>query len=71
MNVHFLDGLNFHLEGNKTISKNVMSEFFHNLSIQPLTKSYNVILIKFGIINKLNNSLKDLLTGEALTFDTE
>ena len=70
--VHFLAALNVHLERNKMISKNAMSEFFHNLSMQALSKSDDAILIKFDAIsNKLNNSLNDLLTGEALAFETK
>ena len=40
--------------------------------MQALSKSDDAILIKFDAINnKLNNSLNDLLTGEALVFETE
>ena len=53
------------------VSKNAMSKFFHNLSIEALSKSDDLILIKFDAISKLNKSLNDLLTGEALTFEAE
>lgn len=53
------------------ISKNVMSEFFHNLSMQAFSKSDDAILIKFKAINKLSKSLNDLLMAEALAFNTE
>ena len=53
------------------ISKDAMSEFFHNLSMQAVSKSDNAILIKFDAINKLNKSLNNLLTAEALAFETE
>ena len=52
------------------ISKNAMSEFFHNLSIQALSQSDNTIIIKFDPINTLNKSLNDLLMAESLAFDT-
>ena len=53
------------------ISKTAMSEFFHNLSMQAWSESDDAILIKFNAINKLNKSLNDLLTDEALAFETE
>ena len=31
----FLAAMNIYFDGDKTISQNVMSEFFHNLSLQP------------------------------------
>ena len=40
------------------ISKNAMSVFFHNLSMQDLSKSDDAIAIKFDAINRLNKSLK-------------
>ena len=52
------------------ISKNAMSEFFHNLSMQALSKSDDTIVIKFDAKNRLNKSLNDLLTAESLAFDT-
>ena len=48
-----------------------MSEFFHNLSMQILRKSGDTFLVKFDAISKLNNSLNDLLTAEAMPFHTE
>ena len=44
--------------------------FFHNLSIQTLSKSDDTIVIKFDAINRLNKSLNDLLTAKFLAFDT-
>ena len=67
--VHFLATLNVHLQDDKIISKKqkkALIEFFHNLSMQALSKSDNAILIKFDATNKLNKSLNDLLTDEAL-----
>ena len=48
-----------------------MSEFFHNLSMQILRKSGDTFLVKFDAINKLNNSLNNLLTAKAMVFHTE
>ena len=53
------------------ISKDAKSEFFHNLSMQALSKSGDAILIKVVAINKLNESLNDFLTVELLAFETE
>ena len=53
------------------ILKNVMSEFFHNLSMQALSKSDDTIIIKFYAINRLNKSLNDLLMAESLAFNTK
>ena len=69
--VHFLVALNVHLGGDKMVSKNAMNEFFHNLSMQALSKSDDAILMKFDAINKLNKSLNDLLTDETLGFETK
>ena len=68
--VHFLVALNVHLGGDKMISKNAMSEFFHNLSMQALSKSDDTIVIKFDAINKLK-SLNNLLMAKSLAFNTE
>ena len=68
--VHFLAPLYVHLRGDKMISKSTMSEFFHNLSMQALSKSDDTIVIKFDAIKRLNKSLNDLLTAESLAFDT-
>ena len=68
--VHFLAALNVYLGGDKMISKNAVSEFFHNLSMQALSKSDSAIVIKFDAINRLNKSLNDFLTAESLAFET-
>ena len=68
--IHFLAALNVHLRGDKMISKNAMSTFFHNLSMEALSKPEDAIVIKFDAINRLNKSLNDLLTAESLAFDT-
>ena len=48
------------MDGNKTISKNVMSEFFHNLSMQALSRDDHRTEIRFDAITALNASLKKL-----------
>lgn len=48
-----------------------MSEFVHNLSKQILRKSGDTFLFKLDAINKLNNSLNNLLTAKAMAFHTE
>ena len=68
--VHFLPALYVHLGDDKIISKDRMSKSFPNLSMQALSKFDDAILIKFDAINKLNKSLNDLLTAEALAFET-
>ena len=52
------------------ISKNAMSEFFHNLSIQAFNKSDGTLVIKFDTIERLNKSLNEFLMAESLAFDT-
>ena len=49
--VYFLVALNIHLGDEKIISKNAMSEFYHNLSMQALSKSNGKIFINFVAIN--------------------
>ena len=48
-----------------------MSELFHNLPMETLSKSDYTILSKFDAINKLNKSLNDFLRAEVLAFETE
>ena len=43
--MYFLAVLNIHLGGEKIISKNAMSEFYHNLSMQVLSKSNDKIFL--------------------------
>ena len=46
-----------------------MSEFFHNLSMQALSKSDKIISLKFDAINILTKSINCLLVSEALAFE--
>lgn len=48
-----------------------MREFVHNLSKQILRKSGDTFLFKLDAINKLNNSLNNLLTAKAMALHTE
>ena len=57
--VQFLTALNSHLDGEKNISKNTMSDFFQNLSLQALNELDETTNIKFDTINELNNFLMD------------
>ena len=58
--VQFLAALNTFMDGNKTISKNAMSDFFHNLSMQALSRDDDRTEIRFDAITALNASLKKL-----------
>ena len=44
--VQFLAALNVFLGGNKIISKNAMTEFFHNLSMQALNEMEDIVKVK-------------------------
>ena len=60
----FLAAFNIFIGGDKTISKNAMSEFFHNLSMQALSRDDDRINIKFDTIEELNKSIKKLLKDD-------
>ena len=68
--VQFLATLNVFLGGNKIISKNAMSELFHNLSMQALNEMEDRVKLKFDAINDLNKSINNLLITEAYKFKT-
>ena len=65
--MQFLAALNIHLSGDKTISKDAMREFFHNLSMQALSKSDDLILLKFDPVNRLNKRINSLLVNKRLS----
>ena len=65
--MQFLAALIIHLGGDKTISKDEMSYFFHNLSTQALSESDNSILLKFDVINRLSKSINSLLINKTVT----
>ena len=66
--VQFLVALNSHLGSEKNISKNAMSEFFQNLSLQALNELGKTTSIKFGTINELNKSINNVLMDEENKF---
>ena len=57
-----LAALNIHLGGDKTISKNALSEFLHNLSFQALSKETDDIYLNFNNVSEL---IIDILEGLA------
>ena len=68
--VQFLAALNLFLGSDKIISKNAMSEFFHNLSMQALNEMDNRVKLKFDAISDLNKNIDNLLITEANKFKT-
>ena len=66
--VQFLAVLNVFLGSDKIISKNAMSDFFHNLSMQALNEMYDRVKFKFNAINDLNKNINNLLITEANRF---
>ena len=59
--VQFLAAFNKFLGGDKEISRNAMSKFFHNLSRQALTNENDSIKIEFTAITELVKSINLLL----------
>ena len=62
--VQFLAALNRYLGGEIEISRNAMSEFFHNLSWQTLAADNDGILLQFEAIGELTHSINNLLGSE-------
>ena len=62
VSIQALAALNIHLGGDKTISKNVLSEFLHNLSFQALSKKTDDIYLNFNNVSEL---IIDILEGLA------
>ena len=56
--------MNIYFGGDKTISQNVMSEFFHNLSLQALSIDDDSVKIKFDAVITLSKNLKFLIRGD-------
>ena len=59
--VQFLAALNIYFGGDKKLSQNVMSEFFHNMSLQALTIDDDNVETEFDAVIKLNENLKSLI----------
>ena len=53
VSIQALAALNIHLGGDKTISKNALSEFLHNLSFQALSKETDDIYLNFNNVSEL------------------
>lgn len=60
VSVYFLDALNIYFGGNSALSKDVMSKFFHNLSMQALSISGDLVVLKFDAMKNLNKNINDL-----------
>ena len=67
--VQFLAPLNVHPGGDKTIYKDAISDLFHNLSMQALSKPDDSILWKCDVTNKLNKSVNSLLVNEMFAYE--
>ena len=61
VSVQFIAAFNRFLGGDKEISTDAMSEFFHNLSWQALTNDNDSIQIKFEAITELVKSINYLI----------
>ena len=59
--VQFIAALNVYFGGEKQLSQNMMTEFFHNMSLQALTIDNDNIEIKFDAVIELNKNLKSLI----------
>ena len=68
--VQFLAVLNVFFGGDKIISKNAMSECFHNLPLQGLNEMDDRVKLKFYAISDLNKNINNLLITEAIKFKT-
>ena len=57
VSTQFLATLNINFGGDKLLSKNVMTEFLHNLSLQALNRDDDRVQLKFDAIIALNRKL--------------
>ena len=64
VSTQFLAAFNIFIAGNKTISRNAVSEFFPNLSMQAWNRDDDRIDIKFDPIEEWNKSIKKLLKND-------
>ena len=61
VSTQFLAALNIYFNCDKLLSKNVMTEFLHNLSLQALNRDHDRVQLKFAAIIALNRKLKALI----------
>ena len=64
VSTQFLAALNINFGGDKLLSKNVMTEFLHNLSLQALNRDDDRVQLKFDAIIALNRKLKALIRDD-------
>ena len=64
VSTQFLAALNIYFNGDKLLSKNVMTEFLHNLSLQAMNRDEDRVQLKFGSIIALNRKLKALIRDD-------
>ena len=64
VSAQFLAALNIYFNGDKLLSKNVMIEFLHNLSLQALNRDDDRVQVKFSSIIALNRKLKALIRDD-------
>ena len=62
--VQFIAALNVYFGGEKQLSQNLMSEFFHNMSLQALTIDDDNIETEIDAIIELNKNLKSLIRDD-------
>ena len=62
VSIQFLAALNIYLAGSAKNSKDAMSEFFHNLSLQALSIEDDRIHITFEAMNKIHQIIADNLS---------
>ena len=62
VSIQALSVLNIHYGGNRTVSKNALTEVLHNLTFQPLSKENDEIYLSFNYIDEL---VLDILEGLA------
>ena len=60
----FLAAINIYFGGNRALSKDVMSDFFHNLSMPALSISEDSIVLKFDATKKLNKNINDSVNAD-------
>ena len=64
VSTQFLAALNIYFNGDKLLSKNVMTEFLHNLSLQVLNRDDERVQFRFDSIILLNRTLKALIRDD-------